>query len=586
MERNPQALSDHVFDVLIIGGGIYGATAAWEASLRGLSVALIERGDFASGTSANSLKIIHGGLRYLQHLDLKRVRESVRERRILLSIAPHLVHPLPCVMPTYGHLMKGSEVMRLGLLANDLLSFDRNRLADPDKWIPAGRVISRKQVLELLPGIDPAGVTGGACWTDAQMYNSERVTLGFLFSAAREGAQLANYVEATRLLCKEGRVIGVHARDSLSGATFDIRARVVVNAAGGWVNELLAASGLPQVPMRLSTAMNIIVRRQLLDGYAAGVYGRFSYPTPKGGLYGGRHVLFMAPWRGRTIIGTFHRPYHDAQVRLVVTEQEVEQFLQEVNSAYPGAPLHAEEVLFVHKGFLPMDGINPKTGEVVLTKHYRLHDHGRAGGPEGLISVVGVKYTTARDVAEKLIDMALRKLGHEPTPSASRARPLMGGEITRFSSFLEEATARTRDSLTPEQVRHLVFTYGSEYQRILAYGKEDAELLRPVHGAGEVLQAEVVHAAREEMACTLSDALLRRTDLGSAGYPGDEPVVSCANLMAKELRWSPQRLAKETDEARRACRPEYEAGPTADRTPAKMVIRSQEKVLERAGQKG
>ncbi|MBC7188224.1 MAG: FAD-dependent oxidoreductase, partial [Calditrichaeota bacterium] len=366
MKRDLNALAATEFDLLIVGGGIYGATVAWEASLRGLSVALIERGDFASGTSANSLKIIHGGLRYLQHLDIKRVRESVRERRILLAIAPHLVHPLPCVMPTYGHLMKGKEVMRLGLLANDLFSFDRNHLGDPDKWIPAGRVISRKQVLELLPGIDPAGVTGGACWTDAQMYNSERMTLAFLLSAASQGAQLANYVEAVSLASDKGVVRGVHARDVLSGDTFEVRAKLVVNAAGGWVNELLAASGLQPVPFQLSTAMNIIVRKQLLNGYAAGVYGRFTYPTPGGRTHAGRHVLFMAPWRGYTIIGTFHRPYVDNKVHLHVTEQEIEQFLTEVNSAYPGGEISRDDIVFVHKGFLPMDGINGKTGEVQL----------------------------------------------------------------------------------------------------------------------------------------------------------------------------------------------------------------------------
>ncbi|MCR4439757.1 MAG: glycerol-3-phosphate dehydrogenase/oxidase [bacterium] len=550
MKRDLNALAATEFDILIIGGGIYGATVAWEAALRGLSVALVERGDFASGTSASSLKIIHGGLRYLQHLDIKRVRESVRERCILLAIAPHLVHPLPCVMPTYGHLMKGKEVMRLGLLANDLFSFDRNRLADPDKWIPAGRVISRKQVLELLPGIDPAGVTGGACWTDAQMYNSERMTLAFLLSAASQGAQLANYVEAVWLASDKGVVRGVHARDVLSGDTLDVRARLVVNAAGGWANELLAASGLPPVPFQLSTAMNIIVRKRLLNGYAAGVYGNFTYPTPGGRTHAGRHVLFMAPWRGYTIIGTFHRPYLDGKVRLQATEQELEQFLTEVNSAYPGGAISRDDIVFVHKGFLPMDGVTGKTGEVQLTKHYRLVDHARLGGPEGLLTVIGVKYTTARDVAEKTVNLAAKKLGKAKDGGRSRTTPLVGGHIPRFSSFLEDAVAHASGGLSPSLVRHLVMNYGSDCARLLAYGQESAELLSPFPGS-QVLGAEVVHAAREEMACKLSDAVLRRTELGSAEYPGDEAVKGCARLMAKELGWPARRAEREVEDMKR-----------------------------------
>ncbi len=551
MKRELNSLSDHVFDLLIVGGGIYGAATAWEGTLRGLSVALIERGDFASGTSANSLKIIHGGLRYLQHLDLKRVRESVRERRILMYIAPHLVHPLPCVMPTYGQLMKGKEVMRIGLLVNDLFSFDRNRIADPDKWIPSGRVISRKEVFELLPGIDSNGVTGGACWTDAQMYNSERLTLAFLLSAARHGAQLANYVGATSLLRQNGRVVGLRARDALTGSDLEIRARLVVNATGGWVNELLQASGLPPVPLLLSTAMNIIVGKQLLNGFAAGVYGRFTYPTPKGGMHVARHVLFMAPWRGCTIIGTFHRPYNDAQVRLQATEEEVELFLREVNSAYPGQPLCMDDVVFVHKGFLPMEGLNPTTGEVQLTKRYRLYDHAREGGPEGLISVVGVKYTTARDVAEKTIDLSLRKLGRPCGPSPSRNTPLQGGDIARFAQFMEEAIRRAPGGLKPAAVRHLVLSYGSEFEQILYYGKENPEALALIPGSEEVVQAEVVHAARAEMACTLADAVLRRTDLGSAGHPGQEAINGCAHLMGKELGWTPSRVQAERAEMAR-----------------------------------
>ena len=172
MDRDLTQLANHKYDLIIIGGGIYGACVAWDATLRGLSVALVEKADFGHATSANSLKTIHGGLRYLQQLDIKRMRESIRERRTLMRIAPHLVHPLPCLMPTYGHLTKGRAVMALALKVNDLVSFDRNRLEDPQKHLPKGRVISRQECLQLLPNIVREGLTGGAVWHDAQVYNS------------------------------------------------------------------------------------------------------------------------------------------------------------------------------------------------------------------------------------------------------------------------------------------------------------------------------------------------------------------------------------------------------------------------------
>ena len=213
MKRALDKLEAQEFDVLVIGGGIYGATITWDAVLRGLSVACIEKNDFASGTSFNSLKIIHGGLRYLQHMDIKRMRESISERRRLCTIAPHQVFPLPCVMPTYGHAVKGPEAMRVALLLNDLVGFDRNRIRNKEKHLPAGRVISRTELLDIVPYADQENLTGGAVWYDAHMMNSERMLLSFLHAAAERGAEVANYVRADKLLLHRDRIAGVSATD-------------------------------------------------------------------------------------------------------------------------------------------------------------------------------------------------------------------------------------------------------------------------------------------------------------------------------------------------------------------------------------
>ncbi len=196
---------------------------AWDATLRGLSVALVDKADFGAATSVNSLKMIHGGLRYLQHADFRRMRASIRERRTLMQIAPHLVAPLPVLLPTYGHGLQGKAVLAAALLLNDVIGWDRNRLCDPQKHIPRGRVISKRACLQQLPGLDPRGLTGGAIFYDAQVHHSERLTLAFLQSAAQAGAQLANYVEATGFHLDRDCVTGVSACDVLTGNRFDIR---------------------------------------------------------------------------------------------------------------------------------------------------------------------------------------------------------------------------------------------------------------------------------------------------------------------------------------------------------------------------
>ena len=548
MKRNCDALSDTTFDVVVVGAGIYGALCAWDAVLRGLSVALIDKGDFGGATSSNSLKIVHGGLRYLQQLDIPRFRESVRERCIWMRIAPHLVHPLPCVMPTYGHLMKGKEVMRIGLLLNDVLGFDRNRLDDREKIIPNGKVIGKKECLRLTPFVDGKRVTGGAFWIDAQMADSERLLLSVVLSAAGRGAQAANHVQAKEFLVRNGRVEGVRAEDRLSGKSLDIRGRVVLNTVGGWTDELLGSGGIAGSGKALSTAMNLVLSRNILPECAAGVYGDFEYPLPKGGSHQGRRVLFMTPWRNRTIVGTFHRAYPGKPDDLGVREQEIEECLKEITAAAPGEKIRREDVVFVHKGFLPMDGIHGKTGEVILTKHYRIIDHARQGGPKGLISVIGVKYTTSRDVARRAVDRVLLALEKSPARCETHSLPLAGGAVPDFKGYLDDALGRWSSRYSPEIVRRLVIRYGSDLPSLLALAEKQPDLGKTVPGSKEVLYAELEQAIRSEMAVTLSDLVFRRTDLGSAGTPARDTIEACGRFMAKSSGWSEARLKTEIAE--------------------------------------
>ncbi len=550
MKREPEKLSDRIYDLVIVGGGIYGAIAAWDAVLRGLSVALIDKGDFGGGTSANSLKTIHGGLRYLQQLDIKRMRESIRERRILMTIAPHLVHPLPCLMPTYGHTMKGKEIMRVAMWMNDLISFDRNHLHDPEKTIPKSKVLSLNASKEWIPEIDNHRFNGGAFWYDAQMYNSDRLLVSFVLSAARQGASVANYVKATGFLMKNRKVIGVRVCDVLTDQEFDIKAKVVLNCCGGWVDQLLGliTSDSSKKRFQLSTAMNLIVRRRLLSDCAAGLPSRFQFQRINQTMYHGTRILFFSPWRQFTLIGTKHCPYIGDPDQGGVQENEIQIFLDEVKNAFPDASIRREEIEYYHKGFLPMDGVHPKTGEVILTKHYRIIDHQREDNIEGLISMIGVKFTTARDVSEKTISLILQKLGKKARRSRSHQLRLNGGDIEHFNDFLNEAHHQYSDRLDTKVIDHLVYNYGSEYEWILQYGRERSDLSSLVPGSNEVLKAEIVHAVREEMAQKLADVVLRRTDLGSGRRPEKESIQVCADIMAQEYGWNRERIKREIKE--------------------------------------
>ena len=552
MRRDVHRLTDTVYDLLIIGGGIYGACAARDAVLRGLSVALVDKGDFGHATSANSMKIIHGGFRYLQHADVARIRESIQERRTLLRIAPHLVRPLPCIMPTYGHGITGPEALRVALTVYDALGADRNRgLTDASRRVPRGRLLSRRECLRLVPGVRGEGLTGGAVWYDAQMLNSERLTLAFVRSAAQAGAAVANYVHVTGLLREARRVVGVDATDALSGEPLQIRARLVLNTSGPWMSRV-ADGAQPRsfAAPQFCKTLNLVIRRPIVTTYALAV------STPSGAhdrlmdhdalIRRKARFLYISPWRGRAVIGSPHTRYEGDPDALHTGAEEVQGFLEEINHAYPAANLTPDDVSFVHQGLLPMSPRASANGAVELLKKPMVRDH--AGeGCENLISVLGVKYTTARLVAERTVDLVCRRLGRRSPQSASAERPVCGGAIDRLETFLSQAVAARPRGVSAQTIQHLAEQYGTEYGSVLRIVSEDPAFGQPLSGATPVIGAEVVHAVRFEMAQTLCDVVFRRTDLGSAGDPGELAIWVAAAIMARECAWSPDRKTREIE---------------------------------------
>jgi glycerol-3-phosphate dehydrogenase len=547
MKRNLKTLSSEEFDLVVVGAGIYGVATAWDATLRGLKVALIEKGDFGSATSANSLKTIHGGLRYLQNLDIKRMRESIRERRILMKIAPHLVYPLQVLMPTYANKLKSRPAMFAALIANDVVGFDRNQLEDPHKYMPNGRIISIDEVRKFIPGYTKYNMSGGALWYDCQCYNTERLCLSFILSSVKKGATAANYVKAFGLLKKGNQVVGLQAQDELTGEKFEIKSKMIVNNSGPWVDRIIRETSSGE-KFPLSSAMNLVINRKILNNSAAGLSGPYKYVHPNGTEYKSFRILFFSPWRDYTIIGTNHLPYHGDPDRYKVTEAEIQDFLSVVNSAYAAAEIKREDVSYFYGGFLPLAGISPTSGEVQLQRHYKIYDHSLTDNIDGILSVVGVKYTTARDVGEKTVDLVFKKMGKRSGKCLTDEVTLYGGNIGHFENFVDDAMLHKPEALTENQIKHLSYNYGSTYHQILDYGKTDAQWLEALPESDEVIKAEILHGVREEMALKLADVIQRRTDLGSGKHPGKACVAAVAEIMASELSWDNARKAQEIKE--------------------------------------
>ena len=476
MKRDLLALAAREHDLLVIGGGIYGAAVAWDAAQRGLSVALVECSDFGAGVSWNSLKTIHGGLRHLPHGDLASLRESVRERRALLRIAPALVRPLGFLVPTRGYGAESRTALGTGLALYDLLSADRNDELPEGQRIPRSRVLSRAEALELVPGLFREGLTGGALWHDAQVTSSERLTLAFVHSAAEGGAHVSNHADAVGFLRDGVRVVGARVRDVLQGGEFLVRSRLVLLAAGPGTDSLVAQAGVRRPPAPFLRARNLVFSHPAAAKVAVGARSRGRY-------------LFLVPWRDRTLLGTTYER-EESQAG----GQAVRRFVAEAQAAFPWAGLEERDLTLVHEGLVPGEG-----GVEGLHRKPRLHDHEKEDGLEGLVSVLGVKYTTARAVAEGAVDLALRKLGQPPVECRTAETPL--------------AHARPLEGSLAERTRR---------------------------------------AVEEEMALTLDDLVRRRLDLGTAGAPAEEDLRTVEEVAAAALSWDGERRRAERAALQRA----------------------------------
>jgi len=527
MRRALDRLANETFDLLIIGGGVTGACVARDAAMRGIKVALVEKNDFANATSAHNSKLVHGGLRYLRNFELGLVRESLKERRIWQRIAPHLVHPLPFLVPMYGGGFRARATLAAGLTLYDALSFDKGWLDDPVQRLPNHSWLPKSKALEAEPVLDAPGFEGAFKYYDAQMYAPERLALEHLIEADGDGAAIANYCEALTLLNRDGRIEGCAVRDTIGGATIPVRAKLTLVAAGPWADIFLTqALGRPATHKLLRSKGIHVMVPSMTNGNALTV-------AASGGHF------FVLPWHGHTVLGTTDTEFRRDPDSVGVSEGDIDTFFAFINKYLPGAKLTRAQVEYFYAGLRPLvdDGSGDTYG---ASRRAELVDHS-GEGLDGLFSAIGGKWTTSRDLAQQVVDSIVEKLSLKVAECETDEEPTAGGDVGRFDDFLK---AQRADHGDLPSIEHLAHMYGSMLPDMLEAANNRPELRAPIGAAGDI-GAQVLYAVREEMALTLADVVMRRTCIGQTGRPSADALDVASKIMAAELSWSQTKRAAE-----------------------------------------
>jgi glycerol-3-phosphate dehydrogenase len=522
--RIPSDIASASFDAIIIGAGINGAGIARDAAMRGLKVLLLDKGDLAAGTTSWSTRLIHGGLRYLEHGEVSLVRESLRERERLLRLAPHLVKPLPLLIPVYEQGQRGMWTIRAGMLLYDLLSFDKS--------LEHHHMLSRRETLRRAPGLQAEGLRGAALYYDAQVEYAERLVLENALSAQAHGASLLTYARVDRIIQDEGRVRGVEFTDLLDGSRHTAHAAVTLNVAGPWVDHLFESTGRT-------------MKRRMIGGTKGSHLVVDPFPgAPADALYvealEDRRPFFIIPWNGHYLIGTTDSRYEGDLDTVEADEGEIDYLLRETNRVIPSAALKRDSVLYTYSGVRPLAYREERDEESITRRHF-VRDH----QPEldGLVSIIGGKLTTYRNLSEQAVDALFRKLGRKSPACTTAREPLPGAATNDWHAFREKFLA---DSFLPSsQTARLLRIYGTRAREVLDLAAEDPCLAEAFDAETGAIGAEVPFSFRDELAETLADCLLRRTMVGMNSTVGLNADEAAARVAQKYLGWSRSKAAQE-----------------------------------------
>ena len=540
------------FDVIIIGGGINGAGVARDAALRGLKTILVEKNDFASGSSSWSSRLIHGGLRYLEYFEFPLVRESLKEREVLLHTAPHLVTPLQLTIPIYGDRSRPYWKIWAGMILYDIFSFD--------KTLPSHRMLPKQKFKQLFRSLDSENLSGGSQYYDGQVTLAERLCLENIISAQNAGATVLNYAEVIELPIEDSRITDVVCKDKLTGESFTISGSadaVLINTAGPWIDRVCQRGRKANEEVKIGDAKknggtkgsHIVV-----DPFP-GAPGSTLYVEAKSD---GR-PFFIIPWLDKYLIGTTDLPYKDDIDNIKADNEEIDYLLRETNSIIPTAKLERDDVKFTYSGVRPLPNSDGKKPGSITRKHI-IFDH-RKEGVKNLLTLIGGKLTTYRNVGEEMVDAVFKRMKRSPKPCQTDSLPLPG-RILPSDKRIQQAIAEYSSTLSATTIDHLFSVYGARALEVLALTKDNPELCQPLSANVPDIKAQIVYAVESELAHNLVDILRRRTTLAMNGHYGMNLLPVVTETLQKHCGWTQEQSDRACSDYRfymeHNCIPDYQ----------------------------
>ncbi len=529
--RDLAQIQQNEYDLIVIGGGINGAGVARDAAIRGLKTILIEKGDFASGTSSWSSRLIHGGLRYLEYFEFPLVREALREREILLHTAPHLVTPLLLTIPIYSDRSRPYWKIWAGMMLYDFFSYD--------KTLPIHRMLPKEKFQQLFRSIERQNLAGGAQYYDGQIALAERLCLENIISAQEAGAVVLNYAEVTGLQRNNEKITQLTCQDKVTGQTFTVATSneaVVINTAGPWVDRVCKLGNIGQTRKIGGTKGSHIIVKPFPGAPDTSLYVEAKSD--------GR-PFFIIPWLGKYLIGTTDIPFKGDLDKIKADNYEIDYLLQETNNIIVNANLSQNDILYTYSGVRPLPNAEGKKPGSITRKHI-LYDHTKEG-VNNLISLIGGKLTTYRHVGEEMVDAALKKMKRNAPKCQTDKLPLPGYILPGDRRIPE---AIDKYDLSVDTINYIFSRYGSKALEVLALTKEEPELASPISKQLPDIKAQIVYAVRSEFAHNLVDIACRRTTLAMSGNYGLDllPVISAT--LVQYCGWSAEKCDRACQEYR------------------------------------